>query len=84
MRWLQRTPAITAAEAKLKKNKRLALRRRMLQSGLSLWFGGVAIDIAFLVRDLLEATKWPMNGFGDALGPVGYWFLHTSALHSSY
>ena len=33
VQWLQRTAATSPAEKKLKANKRLALRRRMLQSG---------------------------------------------------
>ena len=75
VRWLQRTAATSPAEKKLKANKRLALRRRMLQSGLSLWMGGAAIAVARTAVGQFVTGMWPMMGFGGQ--PFGNWFMYS-------
>ena len=69
VRWRQRTAAVTDAEAKLRDTNRLALRRRMLQAGLSLTLGGILIGLSIPPLGLAYQGKYPVYGFGTS--PTG-------------
>ena len=60
VRWLQRTVPATDEEAKLRTNQRKVSRRRMLQSGLALWIGGVLIAMPLQIKALMDISAWPM------------------------
>ena len=92
VRWQQRVPPTTKGEASLQETVRLGLRRRMLQTGLSLWIGGVCFGLSIPPRQMFSDGSWPNDGVGkwpfgmpifwDALRePVwrrlaGYWNSH--------
>ena len=81
IRWWQRTKPTTRNEAHLQAITRLALRRRMLQSGLSLAIGGVLFGCSLPWLHTWPSGLWPMYGYGTSplgspflwavLGPVG-------------
>ena len=74
IRYRQRTAASTQAEARLKIEQRRALRRRMLQSGLSLWIGFLLIACSIFPTVLNLRLLWPMYGFGTCpFGAFDYW-----------
>ena len=74
IRYRQRTAASTQAEARLKIEQRRALRRRMLQSGLSLWIGFLLIACSIFPTVLEARLIWPMYGFGTCpFGAIDYW-----------
>ena len=74
IRYRQRTEASTQAEARLKIEQRRALRRRMLQSGLSSWIGFLLIACSIFPTVLNLRLIWPMYGFGTCpFGAIDYW-----------
>ena len=74
VRWLQRTLPATDEEAKLRTNQRKVSRRRMLQSGLALWIGGVLIAMPLQIKALMDISAWPMYGWGAFwFGPDAPW-----------
>ena len=74
IRYRQRTVASTQAEARLKIEQRRALRRRMLQSGLSSWIGFLLIACSIFPTVLNQRLIWPMYGFGTCpFGAIDYW-----------
>ena len=74
VRWRQRVAPTTADEATLQATIRLALRRRMLQTGLSLWIGGVLFALAVPPRQMFADGAWPNDGIGDwPFGMPIYW-----------
>ena len=76
IRWRQRTAPATPEEAKLRNNQRLALRRRMLQSGLLLWIGCLLMCMAYVAERMLNESSWPAYGFGTC--PWGHFQLWIS------
>ena len=83
VRWRQRTAPATPAEASLKATQRLALRRRMVQGGLSLWIGGVLIGLCIPPEYLHEGGIWPNYGYATTYpyGSPVYWkFLRVPAI----
>ena len=83
VRWRQRTAPTTPAEASLKATQRLALRRRMLQGGLSLWVGRVLIGLCIPPAYLTKDGIWPNYGYATTYpyGSPVYWkFLRVPAI----
>ena len=66
VRWRQRMSPSTPDEAKLQETIKRGLRRRMLQTGLSLWLGGVLFALSIPPRSMFGDGSWPNDG-------VGYW-----------
>ena len=66
VRWQQRMAPTTADEAKLQSTIKKGLRRRMVQTGLSLWLGGVLFAFSIPPRTMFADGSWPNDG-------VGYW-----------
>ena len=66
VRWRQRMSPSTPDEAKLQETIKRGLRRRMLQTGLSLWLGGVLFALSVPPRSMFGDGSWPNDG-------VGYW-----------
>ena len=64
VRWRQRVAPSTPDEAKLQATIKLALRRRMLQTGLSLWLGGVLFAVSIPPRTMFADGSWPNDGVG--------------------
>ena len=64
IRWKLRTAPKNDQEMKLKATQRLALRRRMLQSGLALWLGCSLLALSYVPGRLKNEASWPIYGFG--------------------
>ena len=76
LRQRERTKAVTTAEVRLKSEVRRAVRRRTMQSGLSLWLGGLLILLSIFPDQLNSRTMWPHYGFIDIpFGVTEYWAL---------
>lgn len=78
IRWKLRTAPSTPQEASLQASQRLALRRRILQSGLLLWLGCSLLALAYVPERLVNEASWPYYGFAirDQDAPWGkspYW-----------
>lgn len=64
VRWRQRMIPSTPDEAKLQITIKRGLRRRMLQTGLSLWLGGVLFALSVPPRTMFADGSWPNDGVG--------------------
>ena len=64
IRWKLRTAPKNDQEMKLQASQRLALRRRMLQSGLALWLGCSLLALSYVPERLSNEASWPIYGFG--------------------
>ena len=69
IRWRQRLEPATPEEASLRDTIRIALRRRMRQAGLSLWFGGVLFALSIPSQPMFGVGAWP--NFGCCDYPIG-------------
>lgn len=63
VRWRQRMAPTTPSEASLQRSLKLAHRRRMLQTGLSLWSGGVLFAVSVPAHGMFEDGSWPCFGW---------------------
>ena len=79
VRWRQRTRPTSAAEASMQATVRLALRRRMLQAGTSLWVGGVLFALGTPSASMFANGQWP--AFGCCDWPLGLPILWTMLRH---
>ena len=76
VRWQQRAAPNSPAEKSLRATTRLALRRRMLQGGLTLWLGGALVRISVPPLILAGTAAWP--GYGYGYSPIGQPSLYMS------
>ena len=70
VRWRQRSDAVTDSEEQLRATTRLALRRNMLQGGLSLLLGGIIVGVSIPPYGLALRGSWPVYGLGES-SPLG-------------
>ena len=76
IRWRQRAVPATKEESILQATVRLALRRRMRQSGGLLLFGGLLFGLSIPILPLVSTGAWP--SYGIATFPIGHPLFYNS------